>query len=117
MSTIYWFETLDAILFLFFIGTVVFLILGGIILSMGIEDYEKKLIRKGTRIICIGAIFLMGYVFTPSTKTAYKIVGIGGTIDYLKDNDTAKQLPDKCIKALDMLLEKQMDKIENDTIK
>ena len=26
---------------------------------------------------------------------------IGGTIDYIKSNDTAKQLPDKCIKALD----------------
>lgn len=62
-------------------------------------------------------IFFMAYTFTPSTEKAYKIVGIGGTIDYLKDNNTAKQLPDKCIKALDILLEKQIDKIENDSIK
>lgn len=59
----------------------------------------------------------MAYTFTPSTRKAYKIVGIGGTIDYLKDNNTAKKLPDKCIKALDMLLEKQIDKIEKDSIK
>ena len=26
---------------------------------------------------------------------------IGGTIDYIKSNDTAKQLPDKYIKVLD----------------
>lgn len=26
---------------------------------------------------------------------------LGGTIDYIKSNDTAKQLPDKCVKALD----------------
>lgn len=24
-----------------------------------------------------------------------------GTIDYVKSNETAKQLPDKCVKALD----------------
>lgn len=29
------------------------------------------------------------------------IFGIGGSIDYLKSNDVAKQLPDKCINAID----------------
>jgi hypothetical protein len=29
------------------------------------------------------------------------IWGVGGTIDYVKSNATAKQLPDKCIEALD----------------
>ena len=33
------------------------------------------------------------------------IWGVGGTIDYVKSNDTAKQLPDKCIKALDEWVE------------
>ena len=32
---------------------------------------------------------------------ALLIYGVGGTIDYVKSNKTAKQLPDKCIKALD----------------
>ena len=40
-------------------------------------------------------------IFVPSENQLYKIYGIGGTIDYLKDNPTAKELPDKCIKALD----------------
>ena len=35
------------------------------------------------------------------TNEALMIYGIGGTIDYIKSNETAKQLPDKCIKALD----------------
>lgn len=30
---------------------------------------------------------------------------LGGTIDYIKSNETAKQLPDKCIKALDKWVE------------
>ena len=40
-------------------------------------------------------------IFTPTTNEALLICGVGGTIDYIKSNDTAKQLPDKCIKALD----------------
>ena len=45
------------------------------------------------------------------------IYGVGGTIDYIKSNDTAKQLPDKCIKALDKRVEnlneeKKQDKKE-----
>jgi hypothetical protein len=41
------------------------------------------------------------FVFTPTTKQALLIYGVGGTIDYLQANPTAKQLPDKCINALD----------------
>ena len=40
-------------------------------------------------------------MFIPSTEQLYMIYGVGGTIDYLKENPTAKELPDKCIKALD----------------
>lgn len=32
---------------------------------------------------------------------ALLIYGVGGTSDYVKSNETAKQLPDKYIKALD----------------
>ena len=39
--------------------------------------------------------------FIPTTNEALMIYGVGGTIDYVKSNETAKQLPDKCIKALD----------------
>lgn len=39
--------------------------------------------------------------FIPSKSQLYIIYGVGGTVDYLKDNPTAKELPDKCIKALD----------------
>ena len=40
------------------------------------------------------------FVFVPSTKEALLIWGVGSTIDYIQENDTAKQLPDKCINAL-----------------
>jgi hypothetical protein len=40
------------------------------------------------------------FVFVPSTKEALLIWGVGSTIDYVQENETAKQLPDKCINAL-----------------
>ena len=48
--------------------------------------------------------------FIPTTNEALLIYGVGGTIDYIKSNDTAKQLPDKCIKALDKWVENLNEK-------
>lgn len=44
-------------------------------------------------------------IFIPTTNEALLIYGVGGMIDYIKSNDTAKQLPDKCVKALDKYLD------------
>lgn len=41
----------------------------------------------------------------PSTKDALLIYGLGGSLDYIKGNDTAKKLPEKAIMALDRYLE------------
>lgn len=41
-------------------------------------------------------------VFIPSKRDMYMILGIGGTLDYLQSSETAKQLPEKCLKALDL---------------
>ena len=51
-------------------------------------------------------------IFIPTTNEALLIYGVGGTIDYIKSNDTAKQLPDKCVKALDKYLD-NLTKEEN----
>lgn len=60
----------------------------------------------------VAAFFgIIGTVFVPTTKQALMIWGIGGTIDYIKSNPTAKQIPDKCIKALD----KWVDSLSNDS--
>ena len=55
--------------------------------------------------------------FIPTTNEALLISGVGRTIDYIKSNDTAKQLPDKCVKALDKYLDnltKEENQKEND---
>jgi len=53
------------------------------------------------------------WVFIPTKKDALLIYGVGGTIDYIKQNPTAKQLPDKCVKVLD----KWVDNWSTDSIK
>lgn len=68
------------------------------------KEYKKYTITclKGLRYsVPIAAIFISLYTFVPTTKEALAIYGVGGTIDYLKDNPTAKKLPNKCIIALD----------------
>lgn len=73
------------------------------------ERIEKGVykLRKISLVIIILSSLLA--FFTPSTKEMYRIIGIGGTIDYLRENETAKQLPDKCIKAIDLLFDKAME--------
>ena len=56
----------------------------------------KWVIGSFTTLVISSLIF----VFVPSTKEALLIWGVGSTIDYLQENETAKQLPDKCINAL-----------------
>ena len=68
---------------------------------------------------CAVAFFVSVFMntFIPTTNDALLIYGVGGTIDYIKSNDTSKQLPDKCVKALDKYLDnltKEENQKEND---
>ena len=77
----------------------------------GFDEIEKcvKIFKRGCGILkkCILALlfFIMMRIFIPTTQEALVIVGVGGTIDYLKSNKTAVQLPDKAIMALDKFVD------------
>lgn len=68
------------------------------ILDRNSTKFQIKAIKRTIPILIIS---VLGIVFTPTTKEALMIWGVGGTIDYVKSNETAKQLPNKCIEALD----------------
>ena len=108
MSELYWITRCDPI------GTaaLVFLIISTIFLGVLIlgyvacsEDANKNginMIKKLFKIVIpVFTISLLIEIFIPTTKEALTIYGVGGTVDYLKANPTAKKLPDKCINALD----------------
>ena len=69
----------------------------------------KWVIGSFTTLVISSLIF----VFVPSTKEAVLIWGVGSTIDYLQENETAKQLPDKCINALNDWVESLSDPKNN----
>jgi hypothetical protein len=59
--------------------------------------------------IALTVIFIPLVMFIPNSKDAMLIFGIGPTIDYIQNNETAKQLPDKCINALNDWVESLSD--------
>ena len=75
---------------------------------------QEQLRKNAKRFFIIGLLGILGVVFIPDTKEAYVIYGVGNTIDYLKNNETAKQLPDKAIQALDKWADKFLTEEEND---
>ena len=64
------------------------------------------------RFIFVAIVVCFINLFIPTTNEALMIYGVGSTIDYVKSNETAKQLPDKYIKALDKYLD-NLTKEEN----
>ena len=124
MNEIYWITRLDAICAFFLIVSILSFLLLGILLFVAkiskinaendeenCEDWNEYMQRykECMRYAKIGVIvFLVSVfinIFIPTTKQALLIYGVGGTIDYIKSNKTAKQLPDKCVKALDKYLD------------
>lgn len=114
MSEIYWITRLDSIngaLVLFAITSIIVAVIA--VLIWAIEDlYDDKLLICKRFIRTSMAIFvasILGLVFIPSTKDALLIYGAGGSIEYIKNNDVVKQLPDKCIQAIDALLNEYIE--------
>ena len=109
MSELYWITRFDGILTAIIIPMVILLIVSFALLIASCDVYDeekKKLIRKRAAICgSIGIFLLIAQAFVPTTKQALIIYGVGGTIDYVKSNETAKKLPDKAIIALDKYLE------------
>ena len=120
MNEIYWVTRLDAICdFLTVIAVVCFLISAVIGFLAVCSKREIHSCKKGSehwnycvqefkmfsnyskRFIFVTIIACLINFFIPTTNEALMIYGIGGAINYIKSNETAKQLPDKCIKALD----------------
>ena len=76
-----------------------------------IEERGARFLKKATKTsFVVGIISVFIAIFVPGEKQLYRIMGVGMAIDYIKENDAVKQLPDKCINAL----EAWVDSIEED---
>lgn len=126
MNTLYWITRFDRISSFFLtMGIIIsivllFLILAAIITGNSDDSFDKKVFKtsqkNGKILTPICVIVWIIYTLIPTTKEALLIYGVGGTIDYIKENPTANQLPDKCVKALDKWID-SWNIEENDSIK
>lgn len=124
METIYWIQRFGAIHTIAWVFFVLFLVVFIIATICKIiiwcaerdkEDEDYKFASKWSKVgLLIFSIALSIGVFVPSENQLYVIYGVGGTIDYIKENDTAKQLPDKVINALDAWVDKITPKEEEE---
>ena len=125
MSEIYWITRFDSLCIVGILTTIISIILFVVLwlISISTDDLtgedccskeQKQKLRKGAKYsITFFVIGLLMWVFIPTKEEALLIYGVGGTIDYIKQNPTAKHLPDKCVKALD----KWVDSWSTDSIK
>lgn len=124
MTEIYWIQRIGALSDLFcIVWTVGLFVSITMIVCLVIavtEDYDDKIVlrklKKYTKISFVTTVIgVLGDIFTPSTKEMYAIYGIGGTIDYIKSNDKAKELPNKVVDALTRYVENiEKDNSNND---
>ena len=124
MSEIYWLtrlDTLSTFLMVMTIFGIVYIFVCIIVILSGAADggsygnlrdtplyqwVEKNFLKT----IWIPTLITILSIFTPTTKEALIIYGAGGTLEFLKDNETVKQIPDKTLQCIDKLLEDYLKK-------
>lgn len=77
--------------------------------AYGDDDLPKSVKKWERAFVIIGLVCTLLAIPIPSQKELYVIYGIGGTIDYIRNDSIANQLPDKCIRAIDVYLDKYVD--------
>ena len=65
-----------------------------------IKLIKEDAIKRANNKLIIGTILIVFSFVVPSEKKLYAIYGIGSTIDYIKSNDKAKEIPNKAIDCI-----------------
>lgn len=86
---------------LFVLAIICVIIFIGFLADVSQDENLPKAWKWIKRLTVIGSVATIFYIFIPSQKEMYLILGIGGTIDYLQSNEKAGQIPDKCLDAID----------------
>ena len=118
MSELYWLTRLDSIEVLLVLGIVfgiILLMVGGIgsLMWSDDEDMTRRFIKSFKTGLITLVISVILKIFVPTEKDAFLILGLGGTVDYLQNSEVAKELPDKCINALDTWVESFTEENKN----
>lgn len=120
MEELYWITRIGTISNIFSIASAITCVLLGISITVWLingytaleyknaKEYEW-LANKGKTFSKIFSFILLILapicIFTPTSKEMVLIYGVGGTIDYIKNDSVASNIPNKVIVALDKYLE------------
>ena len=55
------------------------------------------------------AVLLLGSIFIPSTESLMKIYVVDNVVEYIENNDKARELPDKVIECCDKLMNEYLE--------
>ncbi len=119
MSEIYWITRLDGICFFLAILCILSVMAAVVftVLYFNQDDLKIKISKKlPIFLLIITVLSAIVLIFIPTTKEAYLIYGVGGTIDYIQNNDTAKQLPDKVIKCADIFFDNYIEELSQEKV-
>lgn len=121
MNELYWLTRLNGINVL--LGTLMFLSIIGFVIFIGGflvcnckvgNNFTKNHFKCLIAFSILTTFFSLTFILTPTKQDMFMIYGVGGAIDYIKSNDTAKQLPDKCIDALDKFIDEYVNEANNE---
>ena len=73
----------------------------------GNEENQKWAKNKAIKFFIVWIICIVFATLLPNKKEVYMIYGFGSVIDYVDNNETAKELPDKIVDIVDDYLTKQ----------
>lgn len=114
MSELYWIGVIGNLWNMFFVILILslfWLILCSLLYFVMGEDllffYKSKDLFKKRLGFCMLVVMVstIATVFIPTKKELYIIFGVGPTIDFIKSNEKAQELPEKCIDALELFIE------------
>ena len=121
MLEIYWLQRLGNIGFVFNVGfwvcvfvaivTALLVVIQCYMDDFKVSSIDKRYIDWLKKFVMVFGFFTVGAIITPTQNDLMAIYGLGGTIDYIKRNDKAKELPDKVVDALT----RYVDHIEKDS--
>ena len=115
MKELYFLTILDGVNSFLNTATGIGLVIGTVLvvfyaLLRMIEKQNIPAIKNwGITLISLGVSFGFVNVFIPTTEQATMIYGVGTVVDYVQNNEDIQKLPDKCVKALDLWVDKYLE--------
>ena len=108
--SLYWMLVLGNISFVcgLFAIILAIAIIAALIVVDDIEDAKSKFVGMSIAF----AVLLLGSIFIPSTENLMKIYVVDNVVEYIGNNDKARELPDKVIECCDKLMNEYLDEEE-----